>query len=106
MHGHTCLQGSMDETVRQKRWDRTTSRNKYIQDAGHRVVVQWECEYNVLKKTNPEIKNYSVLPAFSKAHPNKLSVDKILESVKKDKLFGVVEVDIEVSGLLLNSLYY
>ena len=97
MHGHDCMQGRMNEEDRLNKLKRTTERNKYISEKqGHPMVIMWECEYHRLRNTTPELKASSILPPHAKKHPNSVTAKHILHSVRKEELFGVVEVDIKV----------
>ena len=55
-----------------------------------------ECEF--LSKIKPHCKKYydKYLPAYYRRNKGKLSDSKILRDVQSNKLFGAVEVDIEV----------
>jgi G:T-mismatch repair DNA endonuclease (very short patch repair protein) len=64
------------------------------------VVVMWECQWRGLKKTDPEI-NIFLAQALARAQPSyekypRPSEQQILDSIKDETLFGLVECDISV----------
>ena len=67
-------------------------RTEVILNAGYRVIEQWECQWNQLKETDPEIKEFvrklDCLPqTFS-------TLETFLNAVLKEKVYGIAEIDI------------
>ena len=69
-------------------------RKEVILNAGYRVIEQWECQWNQLKETNPEIKEFvRKLDCL----PQKFStLETFLNAVWKEKVYGLAEIDIHV----------
>ena len=68
-------------------------RRHYIQENGYKVIEMWECEWwRLYKKTN------TVKQHIREHFPYRRSVaaEQLLEEIKKGKLFGYVQCDIEV----------
>ena len=86
----------MDEDLRQRRFLKTKDRAEYIKDKGYIFIEMWECELKKLTYTTPELDQCNIIPPFTRAFPGPVNSEQILTAVKKDELFGVVEVDIEV----------
>ena len=82
-------------------------RRHYIQEKGFEVIEMWECEWWRLYKTTKTEKQH-----IRKHFPYRrsLAVEQLLEEIKKGKLFGYVQCDIEVPENLrsnfLTSLQY
>ena len=68
---------------------------------GYKFEEIWECYYHnkwVIKHLDKQ-KEKKLLPPFARTHPGQLSEKKILDSVKNEELFGMVEVDMSVSKI-------
>ena len=72
-------------------------RRHYIQEKGFKVIEMWECECWRLYKTTNTVKQH-----FRERFPYRrsLSAEQLLEEIKKGKLFGYVQCDIEVPEFL------
>ena len=69
-------------------------RTEVILNAGYRVIEQWECQWNQLKETDPEIKEF--VRKFD-CLPQKFStLETFLNVVLKEKVYGIAEIDIHV----------
>ena len=68
-------------------------RRHYKQKKGWNVIEMWECEWWRLYKTTNTVKQYTreLFP-----YRRSLAAEQILEEIKKGKLFGYVQCDIEV----------
>ena len=68
-------------------------RRYYIQEKGFKVIEMWECEWWRLYKTTNTIKQH-----IREHFPYRRSIapEQLLEEIKKGKLFGYVQCDIEV----------
>ena len=73
-------------------------RKEVILNAGFRVIEQWECQWNQLKETDPEIKEFvRKLDCL----PQKLStLETFLNAVWKENAYGIAEIDIHVPNHL------
>ena len=94
----------MDEEARFELFSYTQTRKHFITEKmGYKFVEIWECQYkkwvqNYLDKQN----EMRLLPPFARTHPGQLSEEIILSSVKKEELFGFVEVDITVGHFFIS----
>ena len=68
-------------------------RRHYIQDKGFNVIEMWECEWWRLYKTTNSVKQH-IREHFP--YRRSLAAVQLLEEIKKEKLFGYVQCDIEV----------
>ena len=86
----------MKEDLRSKRQIRTTDRIRFLKMEGYNVVEMWECEFKKLTYTEPGLDDCDVIPPFTRKYPGKSNMKQIILAVEEDRLFGAVEVDIEV----------
>ena len=105
-HGHNC---SKMQKQRQKKgeewWDgqrekfnKTKQKISDLKKMGYKVIEMWECEFNKLKRTDPELRDFvnrQETPFYSKFKWT-VTPNRILDAVKSGLLFGMIEVDIEV----------
>ena len=68
-------------------------RRHYIQEKGFNVIELWECEWWRLYKTTNTVKQH-IREHFP--YRRSLAAEQLLEEIKKGKLFGYVQCDIEV----------
>ena len=69
-------------------------RRHYIQEKGFNVIELWECEWWRLYKTTNSVKQH-IREHFP--YRRSLAAEQLLEEMKKGKLFGYVQCDIEVT---------
>ena len=69
-------------------------RRHYIQEKGFRVIETWECEWRRLYETTNTVKQH-IREHFP--YRRSLAAEQLLEEIKKGKLFGYVQCDIEVA---------
>ena len=91
-HGHGC---SLDKGKNQERRSKTEEITEILRCKGFTVIEKWECEFNEDRRQNKDLdifikQNYE-LPWKRGAH----TTEKLLEFVKNDKFFGLVECSIE-----------
>ena len=100
----SCFIGTMREMWRprrpipctmEQRYQRT-QKIQYIQDKGYPVKQMWECEWGRLKKQDPELKAFVKDMQRPCGGEIKMTEDTILQTVMDEKLFGALEVDLEV----------
>ena len=72
-------------------------RRHYIQEKGFKVIEMWECEWWRLYKTTNTVKQH-IREHFP--YMRSLAAEQLLEEIKKGKLFGYVQCDIEVPEIL------
>ena len=72
-------------------------RRHYIQEKGFKVIEMWECERWRLYKTTNTVKQH-IREHFP--YRRSLAAQQLLEEIKKGKLFGYVQSDIEVPETL------
>ena len=72
-------------------------RRHYIQEKGFKVIEMWECEWWRLYKTTKTVKQH-IREHFS--YRRSLAAEQLLQEIKKGKLFGYVQCDIEVPEIL------
>lgn len=102
-HGHQCYltRGKERNERRNKSMvelrDETQANTDYLRDQGYHVIEKWECEWRQEKKQNPTLSTFLATqvyrPLDSHLH---LSQSQILEAIRTDQLFGVIECDIQV----------
>ena len=70
--------------------------SNYIQKCGYSLVEIWECQWKQMNMQNPELQQF--LRRFRRPldYKWKMTEAQVLEAVKEDTLFGMVECDIEV----------
>ena len=68
-------------------------RRHFIQEKSFKVIETWECEWWRLHKTTNTVKQH-IREHFP--YRRSLAVEQLLEEIKKGKLFGCVQCDIEV----------
>ena len=68
-------------------------RGHYIQEKGFKFTEMWECEWWRLYKTTNTLKQH-IREHFP--YRRSLAAEQLLEEIKKGKLFGYVQCDIEV----------
>ena len=86
----------MDEDLREKRHTRTLDRIAFLQKEQFNVVEMWECQFKLLVYSGVNLDDSEVTPEFTRNNPGPIDMDFILSSIESGKLFGAVEVDIEV----------
>ena len=74
-------------------------RRFYIQQKGYQIVEMWECEWWSLYKTDSSVKSH-LRENFPYKRP--LSEEKPLQGIIDGRLFGYVQLDIEVPEHLLD----
>ena len=67
-------------------------RQHYIQEKGFEVIEMWECEWWRLYKTTNTVKQH-IREHFP--YRRSLAAEQLLKEIKKEKLFGYVQCDIE-----------
>lgn len=85
----------------QSRLHRTETRRHYLQQQGYNVREVWECDFEDLARENETLHNVITRsqPKFFRRNKGPVSEANILEAVKEEQLFGMIEVDITVSTL-------
>ena len=76
-------------------------RRHYIQEKGFKVIEMWECEWWRLYKTTNTVKQH-IREHFP--YRRSLAAEQHLEEIKKRKLFGYVQCDIEVLEILRSKI--
>ena len=73
-------------------------RTEVFLNAGYRVIEQWECQWNQLKETDTEMKEF--VRKFD-CLPQKFStLETFLNAVLKEKVYGIAEIEIHVPDQL------
>ncbi|XP_078694703.1 uncharacterized protein LOC144923755 [Branchiostoma floridae x Branchiostoma belcheri] len=104
-HGHNCCltQGLDIHPIRQKSMaelrEDTKEMTEYLRGEGYNVIEMWECEWQDLKRTK-EVAAFLAQRKTPTENRYKMSETEILQAVRKDDLFGVVECDIQVPAHL------
>jgi hypothetical protein len=102
-HGHVCKLTAGKEMINAAEKRKKTQETKhYLQTlAGYTYEEIYECEWYELKKSNPDIAQHlrktTKLPLETKM---KLTEQDIITAIQTNKLFGVVECDVEVPSHL------
>ena len=102
-HGHICQN---TKNIRNEKWHynkdalfkQTQTRKEYITSLGYKVREIWECEFDDMCSENKSLKDFlkKQSPSFLSKHPGCVTEKIIINAVKNEELFGMVEVDIEV----------
>ena len=102
-HGHSChltkhIHKEKEKKLFKKRKERTSQIKSYIKQKGHKFCEIYECKFDQMNQINKPLKDFISCQksSFTRRYPGKVSVNTILEGIKTDKLFGMVEVDIVV----------
>jgi hypothetical protein len=103
-HGHSCrlTENVKDEKwleTREEKYKRTEETTKYLKSHGFHVEEMWECDFDLFCQANPKIYDmiFKGRPEFCQRYRRQVTMDQILAGVRKETLFGFVEVDIEVT---------
>ena len=90
-----------------KKLERTRSRMQYLSNLGYEVTEIWECDWNdhPHHRLASELFRSSYEAPFTRKIRKGVSPDALLEAVKCDKFFGLVECDIEVICICIRMLY-
>lgn len=102
-HGHQCkltkhIKKSIQLDYLNKQRERTKSIASYIKQSGHKLVEIYECEFKEWGKRDTELLEFisQQRSPFSKRRNLKVSQQAIIEGVRREELFGLVEVDISI----------
>ena len=103
-HGCECQGDAVNQkngkTMAQLR-DETKKNSEYIQQCGYKLVELWECEWKKMKQEDPDLRQF-----LAKKYRNPLirkrtmTQEEILQAVVNEKLFGLVQCDIETPEAL------
>ena len=85
-----------------KKRELDTLRRHYIQEKGFNVFEMWECVWWRLYKTTNTVEQH-IREHFP--YRRSLAAEQLLEEIKKGKLFGYVQCDIEVPEKLRSKFY-
>ncbi|KAI8495466.1 hypothetical protein Bbelb_269210 [Branchiostoma belcheri] len=104
-HGHDCCltEGLDFNPVRQESMTNirevTKEMTEYLRGEGYNVIEMWECQWQDLKRTK-EVSAFLTKRKTPTENRYKMSETEILQAVREDELFGVVECDIQVPAHL------
>ena len=113
-HGHNCALTKglthhpyKKDVTQQELYNKTKEISLYLtQDLEISLVEMWECEWERLKTSRDNIRNFvlSNFPPYVSPFPNpdKIDVPLIIRFVKEKKFFGLVQCDIKVPPHLEN----
>ena len=76
-----------------KKWEFDALRRHFIQEKGFKFIEMWELEWWTLHKTTNTVKQH-IREHFS--YKRSLAAEQVIEEIKKGKLFGYMQCDIEV----------
>jgi hypothetical protein len=74
---------------------KTLEKLKYISDLGYTLYHIWECEFDQLKLTNLQFRQFCDNQDFMVDNRYMLTEQQIIADVKSGKIFGLIECDIE-----------
>ena len=79
-------------------YKRTLWRKNFIKHImNYNFVEIWECEYSEwIKDKEKYLSEASIMPPHARHHRGGLTEEQILQAVKKEELYGFIEVDIKV----------
>ena len=92
-HGHGCANDPKNDRERRIKTEEIT---KTIQAMGYTVIEKWECEFNKDRRENKELDTFIRENCELPGKKELILAINILQFVKKDKLFGLVECSIKV----------
>jgi G:T-mismatch repair DNA endonuclease (very short patch repair protein) len=101
-HGHDChlnhSKPATDEKAQtmDQRYQKTQEKIQYIQHNGYPVKQMWECDWERLKKEDPAVKSFVKDLQRPCDGQFKMTEETILRAVMEDRMFGALEVDLEV----------
>jgi hypothetical protein len=84
----------------EQRYQRTQEKMQYIQDNGYAMKQMWECDWERLKKEHPAVKAFVKDMQRPCDGQFKMMEETILRAVMEDRMFGALEVDLEVPDYL------
>ena len=101
-HGHVCeLTTSQwlshpSEMLQKQR--KTQEKLEFLQKKGYKVEVIYECEFQKMCKHNSDLQHFidRKRPSFYQSHKSTVSEKQILDAVRSETLFGMIECDIQV----------
>ena len=81
--------------------DETAEKTTYLRGLGYKVVELWECEWQHMKAQDKDLQRF-IATRFRRRLDKKQSMtqDEILDTVKSEALFGMVECDVHVPAAL------
>ena len=106
-HGHQCeIKSSHDTILRKvkgKKFEKVSAQERkteadnistYLIETGYNLHVMWECEWNQMKTESLEIQEFlASRPQLHKAR--KMTQASVIKAIEEEKIFGMVECDIE-----------
>ncbi|KAK3109123.1 hypothetical protein FSP39_023489 [Pinctada imbricata] len=102
-HGHQCrlTDRVTDEgwvQNREKKLIKTKKTTAYLKGKGYQVIEMWECDFENFCREHPDIHalGWELRPRFYRKYRGRVNETQILNGVRENILFGMVEVDIEV----------
>lgn len=102
-HGHDCdvnkRTGRKHPYGKQasERLAKTKEIDEFIKSEGYVLKTMWGCEWEQLKNTNPEVKEFSKAKERELLNgPQSSNESDVLRDLKDGKLFGLVECDLHV----------
>ena len=101
-HGHECMASKgiitnekNGKSMEQLRLD-TQKNSKYIQQCGYDVKEIWECQWKQMKRNDSSLRQFLQKSCKPLDFKKTMSQKTILEAVKTNALFGMVECNIRV----------
>jgi hypothetical protein len=92
-HGHECQPSNSEMIKRRKDTESVTGR---LRDLGYTVVEKWECDWNNTKAKHSTIRNFIKEHLSLPSRVNESNGWELIDSIKNDQVFGMIECDIEV----------
>ncbi len=82
----------------QSKYTALIKRKEYLESNGYQVVIKWECAFNEMRRTNPELRAFinSRFKSRYMEYKFQMSEAEILAAVLNDRFFGCIECDIHV----------
>ena len=101
-HGHDCVLNAgkafnsrLNKSMREL-LERTRKNTEYLRTLGNTVVEMWECQWREHKRLDRNTKQFVDALHRPLAKKWEMSEIEILNAVRNDALFGLIECDIEV----------
>ena len=102
-HGHLCSltkhikKENLQKLLTQRR-ERTMKISSFIKQRGYNIIEIYECQFNEMKRNSKNLRDFiwTHQSSFTRKFAGRVSEKQIIEGIKSDELFGLVEVDISV----------
>ncbi len=84
--------------AKQSRYNDLMKKKEFLESNGYQVCIKWECSFNEMRRTNPELREFINKRFKSRymKYKHQMTEAEILDAVRNDNFFGCIECDIHV----------